>query len=96
MGRGSSRVSSNDPINLAKRAVYAAIALFIHTGLIAVSIIAVYAIETLIHVLWPGASPLLFDRVPLSWLSQAIDCVFFVLFGTMGVRDAFQILRGEK
>ena len=87
---------SNDPISLAKRAFYAAMALIIHTCLIAVAIMAVYAIERLIHFLWPDTGPLLFGRVPLSWLSQTIDCVFFALFGTMGALDAFHILGGDK
>jgi hypothetical protein len=85
-----------DPISLAKRAFNAGVAVVIHTGLIAVSIFAVYSIEKLLHFLWPESSLLLFGRVPLEWLIQAIDCVFFVLFGTMGVIDAFHILRGEQ
>lgn len=93
---GDIGVAALDPISLAKRAFHAAIALVVHTCLIAISILAVYSIERLIHYLWPESSLLLFGRVPLDWLTQAIDCVFFVLFGTMGARDAYHILRGKK
>jgi len=85
-----------DPMSLAKRAGNAGIAVVIHTCLIAVSIFAVYSIEKLLHFLWPESSLLLFGRVPLEWLTQAIDCVFFVLFGMMAAFDAFRILRGEQ
>jgi len=81
---------------MAKRTMYAAIALAFHTGLIAVATIMVYAIERLIHLLWPETGPLLFERIPLSWLFQAIDCVFILLFGAMGAYEAYQILSEEE
>jgi TRAP-type C4-dicarboxylate transport system permease small subunit len=84
------------PTLLAKRALLAALALVIHTVLIAVAIGTVYATEKWIHLLWSETDPLLFDRVPYRFLFQAIDCVFIALFGGMGVRDAFHILRGRQ
>jgi hypothetical protein len=86
----------HDPAVLAKRAALAAIVLFIHTALIAAAIATVYGTEKWIHFLWSDTDPLLFDRVPYRFLFQAIDCVFIALFGSMGVRDAFHILKGEK
>jgi hypothetical protein len=86
----------HDPVVLAKRAALAAAVLFIHTALIAAAIATVYGTEKWIHFLWSDADPLLFDRVPYRFLFQAIDCVFIGLFGNMGVRDAFGILKGEK
>lgn len=86
----------HDPVELAKRAALAATVLFIHTALIAAAIATVYGTEKWIHFLWSDTDPLLFDRVPYRFLFQAIDCVFIALFGSMGVRDAFHILQGEK
>src|SRR4051794_8714714 len=86
----------HDPVVLAKRAALAATALFIHTALIAAAIATVYGTEKWIHFLWSDTDPLLFDRVPYRFLFQAIDCVFIGLFGGMGVRDAFHILKGER
>jgi hypothetical protein len=87
---------SHDPGTLAKRAFIAALALIIHTGLIAVAIATVFATEKWIHVLWQETDPLLFDRVPYRFLFQFIDLCFIALFGGMGVKDAYHILRGVK
>ncbi len=81
---------------LAHRAFLAAVALLLHTVLIAVAIWTVYATELWIHYLWSTTDPLLFDRVPYRYLFQALDFVFIALFGGMGVRDAYRILGGEK
>jgi hypothetical protein len=86
----------HDPVVLAKRAALAATVLFIHTALIAAAIATVYGAEKWIHFLWSDTDPLLFDRVPYRFLFQAIDCVFTGLFGGMGVRDAFHIVKGER
>jgi hypothetical protein len=87
---------AHDPVTLAKRALFAGLALIIHSGLIAVAIATVYGTEKWIHILWQETDPLLFDRVPYRFLFQFIDLCFIALFGGMGVRDAFHILRGEK
>jgi hypothetical protein len=81
--------------SLAWRIFCAAIAFVLH-GLLIVCVLAVVrGVEGAFHLFWPDIGPLLFDRLPLSWLTNAIDGVFFLVFGTFGIVEAFQILRGK-
>lgn len=81
---------------LASHAATAGGALIIHAALTGLAILTVYGTEQLIHYLWGQDDPLLFDRVPYRWLFQSIESVIILLFGGMGIRDAFLILRDDS
>jgi hypothetical protein len=87
---------SRTPRQLLKRAALAAVALIIHTALIAIAIGTVFLTERWIHYLWAETDPLLFDKVPYRYLFQLLDFGFIALFGGMGVRDAYHILGGKE
>ena len=88
-------VDSKNLAYLAKRTIWAAIAFILHGCLIAVTMAVVKATELLYHFFWID-SPFLFGRVSLSWFFDALDGAAFLLFGTWGIYEAFQILRGKK
>jgi hypothetical protein len=55
-------------------------------------IVAVQLIEVLTHFRTGDAGILVFDVFPLAYLFQAVDVAMIILFGAMGVKEAYEVL----
>jgi hypothetical protein len=69
------------------KAVRAAVIFSCHAALACLIVLGVWAVDELIHSLGKGEI-MLFERVPLSWLFQAIDVAMIGLFGIAGLIEA--------
>ena len=64
-----------------------------HTAIAAVILICIWALSRLFPKLWGPDDPLLFDRVPLRYLFDALDLSVIVVFGWNTVRSAIAAFR---
>jgi hypothetical protein len=69
------------------KAVRSALIFICHAALACLIVLGVWAVDELIHALGKGEI-MLFGRVPLSWLFQAIDAAMIGLFGIAGLIEA--------
>ena len=64
-----------------------------HLGLLGLLLISFHTIEFLIEWLEGGHDVLLFGIFPLRYLFQAVDTAMIGLFGFMGLKEAYEVLR---
>jgi hypothetical protein len=72
------------------RAVAAATFLLVHTVIATTFIVCMYGFESLIKYLWGVHEPLLFGRMPLAYVFDAIDLGVLGVFGYRGVLAAYK------
>jgi len=66
-----------------------------HAALIVISIFVIYGIERLFHWLWDvDHEPLVFGRVPLQYLFQALDVGIVCVFGYRAMKEINELLKG--
>jgi len=82
------------------KAVDAAVVLICHFVLAALLVLTGHGIEWLVDYIGGPSSAdsaqgpqLIFDLVPLKYLFQAIDVAMIALFGYMGLREAYGVLK---
>jgi hypothetical protein len=75
------------------RAWRAAVVLLCHTGLAALVVICIKALEWLLHLLWGTGEALLFDRFPLRYLFDAMDGGVILVFVWFGIVEAVRAFR---
>ncbi len=82
------------------KAVDAAVVLICHFMLAALLVLTGHGIEWLVDYIGGPSSAgpmrgpkLIFDLVPLKYLFQAIDVAMIALFGYMGLREAYGVLK---
>jgi len=78
-----------------ERAIAAAIFLVVHTFLAALLITCMYALERWIKYLWAVDNPLLFNLLPITYIFDAIDLGFIVIFGYRGLLAANNAFKHE-
>lgn len=81
-------------LDLLRKYAKVAFAFVCHLGLIAISILGIFGLEHLFHYLWGETEPLLFGRVPLRWMFEAVDIAIIALYAYRFIREANEILRG--
>ena len=75
------------------RAFNAAIVLLSH-GMLAALLIAIFeGIERLFGYAGQGREILVFDAFPLRYLFQALDVGMIALFGVMGFKEAYEVMK---
>lgn len=67
-----------------------------HTLIAAVLIVCAGGVERLILLVNDGHDPLVYGRLPLSYLFQTIDIAMIGVFGFYGLVEAIRIMRGEE
>jgi hypothetical protein len=72
------------------RAIRAAVALISHTGLVALVLFAIKALEVLTHDLWGVEQPVLFGKLPLQFIFDTMDGSVLTVFGYYGVSEAIR------
>jgi hypothetical protein len=82
------------------KAVNAAVVLICHFMLAALLVLTGHGIEWLVDYTGGPSPPdalrrakLIFDLIPLRYLFQAIDVAMIALFGYMGLREAYGVLK---
>jgi len=76
-----------------EKALRAAVVLICHAFLACGLVVLVWGIGALIRALNGGHDILIWGRLPLEYLFQAIDVGLICLFGGYGLHDAFEVLR---
>lgn len=76
-----------------RRAARAAVVFIGHTFLGMVVVTCNWLVERYFHFLWQSHEPLLFERVPLRWLFDAVDLGVLLVFMFWGILEANQKLR---
>jgi hypothetical protein len=76
------------------RALRAAAAFIGHICLAIIIITGIWSLENYIHYLWEEREPMLFDRVPLKWLFDAVDLSILLVFAVWGTIEANRKLKG--
>ena len=74
-------------------ALYSILIVITHTAVGATILVSIWSLEQLIHILWQGKEPMIFDRVPLHVIIQTADAgvlVAFVVWGTISAIRGFQ------
>lgn len=64
--------------------------LLLHTLLSVLFILSFYGVEELIKFLWNVHEPLLFGRLPLAYIFQALDVGVLGIFGYRGILAAYK------
>jgi len=75
------------------KAANAAIVLVCHFVLAALLIISFHYLERLIQFLGGNEVERVFGLFPLSYLFQAVDIAMIGLFGFMGLKEAYEVLK---
>jgi hypothetical protein len=75
------------------RALNAALVLICHFGLVVILIISFHLGERLINYLGGTQGEQVFGQLPLAYLFQALDVAMIALFGVMGLREAYKVLK---
>ena len=75
------------------RAIAAATFVLSHTTIAALLIVCMYGTEELMKHLWASEAPLLFERLPLAYLFQAMDLCILCTFGYRGILAASQAFK---
>lgn len=86
-------VDREPPLRPLVRASRAAIVLFGHLCLAAVLLTGIWVLDWFVRFLWSHEAPVLFGRVPLRWLFDAIDVGIVAVFGFWGIWEANQKLK---
>lgn len=71
-----------------------AIVFLCHLAVIALIVAGIYLLELEIHYFWSDHAPLIFGRIPLAYLFQALDVAIVLVFAYRGIREIDDILRG--
>ena len=77
------------------KAARAEVAVIGHTLIAAVLIVCASGVEHLILLVNGGHDPLVYGRLPLSYLFQTIDIAMIGVFGFFGLVEAIRIMRGD-
>ena len=64
-----------------------------HLFIAAIILMVIRGVEYLMHALWAGNEPLLFDQFPLRYLFHAMDIGVIVLFIVFGLIEAARVFR---
>lgn len=78
-----------------QKAARAGVAIIGHTLIAAVIIVCASGVERLILLMNDGHDPLIYGRLPLSYLFQTIDVAMIGVFGFFGLVEAIRIMRGD-
>ena len=74
-------------------AFYSIVAVICHIAVGAVILVAIWAMQELIHLLWGDKEPMIFGKLPLHYVvetSEAGVLVAFVFWGTISAFKAFR------
>jgi len=72
------------------QAAAAATFVILHTVIAALFILCMYGLESLIRFLWQVQEPVLFGRLPLTYMFEAIDPGGLAMFGYRGIQAAYE------
>ena len=75
------------------KAAKAFVVLICHFVLASILIISFHYIERLIQFLGGDEVEMVFGVFPLAYLFQAVDVTMIGLFGVMGVKEAYEVLK---
>jgi hypothetical protein len=77
----------------ARKALEQAEFLILHTALVGVFLVCIRALSWLFHALWGTDDPLMFDRLPLRYLFDALDGCVLLVFAVGTVLTAVAVFR---
>jgi hypothetical protein len=76
-------------------AIYALWLFFCHLLVAAGVLVGVWAVDNVIRMLWPGAEPTMFGKIPLRMIVETADGGILIVFFSLGLFRAANSIRSR-